>query len=239
MTIEEAFGIVIRRLRKELFLSQEELSKISSLDRGFISRLEGGKQQPTLVTIFELAVALNVPAPRILTEVEQLLHFNKSNIARHDLKQMECEKFWKRFGGKIVSNDRDVSGLETILLVEDELHLRQFLSDTLTEKGYTVITAEDGQDAVDKYKENMDCIDLVLMDIMMPRKDGVTAHKEMTALHADVKILLMSGYSTVSLGDIDNINFIQKPMLPAKLFTHIRNLLDCTVKRTKPEIAGR
>ena len=80
LTIEMAFGIVIRRLRKEQLLSQEELSRISSLDRGFISQLERGKQKPTIITIFELAAALNVSATRILNETDLLLWFNKVKL---------------------------------------------------------------------------------------------------------------------------------------------------------------
>ncbi len=125
-----------------------------------------------------------------------------------------------------MSKAPNLQGSETILLVEDEIHTRAFLFDTLTDHGYTVIVAEDGQDAVDTYKENMDRVDLVLMDVMMPRKDGVTAYKEISEVNASSKILLMSGYSSVSLGGIDNLNFIQKPMLPTALFTHIRELLD-------------
>ncbi len=125
----------------------------------------------------------------------------------------------------------NLQGNETILLAEDEIHTRAFLFDTLTDHGYTVIVAEDGQDAVDTYKENMDRVDLVLMDVMMPRKDGVTAYKEISELNASSKILLMSGYSSVSLGGIDDLNFIQKPMLPTALFTHIRELLDFKAER--------
>ncbi|MBW4055263.1 MAG: response regulator [Proteobacteria bacterium] len=226
MTIEKAFGIVIRRLRKELLLSQEELSAISSLDRVFISRLERGIQQPKLVTIFQLATALKVSVSRVFLETELLLCFNKSSICKPGLHSDDFSIFWNHFGEKLMSKAPNLQGSETILLVEDEIHTRAFLFDTLTDHGYTVIVAEDGQDAVDTYKENMDRVDLVLMDVMMPRKDGVTAYKEISEVNASSKILLMSGYSSVSLGGIDNLNFIQKPMLPTALFTHIRELLD-------------
>lgn len=226
MTIEEAFGIVIRRLRKERLLSQDGLSKTSSLDRGFISQLERGKQQPTLITIFELASALNVSAARILFEAELLLGFRRVKLYRHDLKLTAYEKLWEQLGGNPMDNNSAFSGTETILLVDDELYLRHFLSELLASQGYKVILAEDGQEALLKYKEYQDCVDLVLMDIMMPRKDGVTAHKEISEINPNAKILLMSGYSSVSLGNIDDLKFIQKPMLPETLFLNIRELLD-------------
>ncbi len=226
MTIEEAFGVVVRRLRKELRLSQDELSKISSLDRVFISRLERGKQQPTLVTIFELAAGLNVSAVRIINEAELLLLLNKVKVCKQDLKTISYEKLWELFGGKIMGTSPGNFNKVTILLVEDELPLRQFLSALLTSRGFNIVIAEDGQDAIDKYKENFGSIDLVLMDIMMPRKDGVTAHKEIIDFDQNARILLMSGYSTLSLGGIEHLNFIQKPLLPDKLFTSINELLD-------------
>ena len=71
MTIEEAFGEVIRELRKAKQISQEKLADISKLDRSFISLLECGHKQPSLVTIFQLAKALNLSASKIMSLVEE------------------------------------------------------------------------------------------------------------------------------------------------------------------------
>lgn len=71
MTIEEAFGEVIRGLRKRHKLSQEKLAEISNLDRSFISLLECGHKQPSLITIFQLAKAFNLPATKIISSVEK------------------------------------------------------------------------------------------------------------------------------------------------------------------------
>ena len=70
MTIEEAFGEVIRELRKANQISQEKLAEVSNLDRSFISLLECGRKQPSLITIFQLAKALNLSASKILSLVE-------------------------------------------------------------------------------------------------------------------------------------------------------------------------
>ncbi|MCK9362163.1 MAG: helix-turn-helix domain-containing protein [Syntrophales bacterium] len=71
MTIEEAFGEVIRDIRKAKQISQETLADASNLDRSFISLLECGHKQPSLVTIFQLAKAFNVSASNIMFLVEE------------------------------------------------------------------------------------------------------------------------------------------------------------------------
>jgi transcriptional regulator with XRE-family HTH domain len=71
LTIEEAFGEVIRELRKAKQISQEKLADVSKLDRSFISLLECGHKQPSLITIFQLAKALNFSASKILSLVEE------------------------------------------------------------------------------------------------------------------------------------------------------------------------
>jgi transcriptional regulator with XRE-family HTH domain len=71
LTIEEAFGDAIRDLRKANRISQETLAEVSNLDRSFISLLECGHKQPSLVTIFQLAKAFNLSASNILSLVEE------------------------------------------------------------------------------------------------------------------------------------------------------------------------
>jgi transcriptional regulator with XRE-family HTH domain len=70
LTIEEAFGEVIREIRKAQNISQEKLAEVSNLDRSFISLMECGHKQPSLITIFQLAKAFNLPASKILSLVE-------------------------------------------------------------------------------------------------------------------------------------------------------------------------
>lgn len=73
MSIEAAFGEVIRELRKRKKYSQENVAFESGLDRSYISLLETGRQQPSLVTIFQLAKALGVSPAQIITSVEEKL----------------------------------------------------------------------------------------------------------------------------------------------------------------------
>lgn len=72
MTLEAAFGQVIKQLRSNQGISQEKLSFESGLDRSFISQLECGLRQPSLVTIFQLAKALQTSPARIIESVEAL-----------------------------------------------------------------------------------------------------------------------------------------------------------------------
>jgi transcriptional regulator with XRE-family HTH domain len=69
--LQAIFGDVIRTLRREKKVSQERLAVDSDLQRSFISRIERGKTQPTLVTIFELAKALGVEPVDIIIQVQQ------------------------------------------------------------------------------------------------------------------------------------------------------------------------
>lgn len=68
--VVKAFGQVIRELRHARGLSQEALADASELDRTFLSQLETGRKQPSLLTIFRLAVALHLPASTLLQQVE-------------------------------------------------------------------------------------------------------------------------------------------------------------------------
>ncbi len=79
MTIEKAFGEVIKELRKQKKLSQEDVAHESFLDRSFISLLETGRQQPSLVTIFQLSRALGVTASQIIAAVESRLQINSDS----------------------------------------------------------------------------------------------------------------------------------------------------------------
>lgn len=86
LTIELALGSVIRRLRRERGLSQLALSACSNLDRTYISLIECGKKNPTLISICNFAQGLNVPPQRIFSEVETLMTINGDRIiGRKDL----------------------------------------------------------------------------------------------------------------------------------------------------------
>ncbi|WP_060203884.1 helix-turn-helix domain-containing protein [Sporosarcina koreensis] len=74
MEIEEAFGKVLRKIRVEKSISQEELAHLCGLDRTYISLMERGKRKPTINTIFALAKGLNESPGDLVIETENLLH---------------------------------------------------------------------------------------------------------------------------------------------------------------------
>lgn len=76
MKEEEAFGLVLRNIRMEQLLSQEQLAHICELDRTYISLLERGKRNPTISTIFKLAFGLKIMPSKLINETEKLIGFN-------------------------------------------------------------------------------------------------------------------------------------------------------------------
>lgn len=82
MTIERAFGAVMRRMRKERALSQGQLAALCNLDRAYISLVETGKKNPTLVSIYSFAAGLNVSPQQIFCELEAILRINGIRTSR-------------------------------------------------------------------------------------------------------------------------------------------------------------
>ena len=83
----------------------------------------------------------------------------------------------------------------SILIAEDEEILRNMVSETLTKEGYRIYTAEDGDQAINIYKDKWPKIDLVLLDLVMPKVSGVDAFTEMKSINPDVKVIVTTGYS--------------------------------------------
>ncbi len=131
---------------------------------------------------------------------------------------------------KKVLSDELVKGKGTVLLVDDEEMVLDAGEELLKYLGYEVILAEDGQKAVELYKENQDKIDMVLLDMIMPVMGGGETFDRMKEINANVKVLLSSGYSIE--GEAKEIlkrgcdAFIQKPFKPEQLSRKIREILD-------------
>lgn len=121
-------------------------------------------------------------------------------------------------------------GTEYILLAEDDKKVRDTTRNILEEFGYKAIEAVNGDDAVRKFIDNRDTIQLLIMDVIMPKKNGKEAYEEIKIIKPDVKVLFLSGYSNDIIhrkGIIDeNLNFLAKPASPIKLLSKIRELLD-------------
>jgi CheY-like chemotaxis protein len=92
-------------------------------------------------------------------------------------------------------NTKLVMGTGTVMVVEDEPALRTLLQDMLSRLGYTPVPACDGIEALEVYRERDGDVDLVLLDLNMPRMNGQSAFAELKKLNSNVRVLLMSGYT--------------------------------------------
>jgi two-component system cell cycle sensor histidine kinase/response regulator CckA len=104
-------------------------------------------------------------------------------------------------------------GSGTVLLVEDEPTVRTVAERALTRHGYKVMTADNGEEALDILGRG-EPIDLLISDVVMPGMDGPTVVREARKSRPDIKILFMSGYAEEQLRksiDIENVNFLPKP----------------------------
>lgn len=128
------------------------------------------------------------------------------------------------------AEDVDLSGNETILIAEDEGAVRSFLKDSIEKFGYTVILSNDGEEAIEKYRQYKDNIDLILLDVVMPRKNGKEVYATIKKEDAGAKIIFMSGYTQNILTSkgvyAEELEFIPKPLEIKRLMTKIRFILN-------------
>jgi PAS domain S-box-containing protein len=119
-------------------------------------------------------------------------------------------------------------GTETILLAEDNTAARDLTRQILETFGYTVIEAMDGKDAVRKFIAHKNQIDLAILDVIMPNKNGKEAYHDIQKIRSDIKCLFTSGYAVdiFSEREIQEAIFIQKPIIPTLLLKKIRKILD-------------
>jgi CheY-like chemotaxis protein len=119
---------------------------------------------------------------------------------------------------------------ETILLAEDDIIVRDMAQALLESFGYEVISAVDGVDAVNKFKQSRKKINLLLFDVVMPNKNGLLAYDEIRAIAPDIKVIFTSGYSAEAVllkaqAD-DHIMSISKPYLPSNLMAMVRSMME-------------
>lgn len=121
----------------------------------------------------------------------------------------------------------DLTGSARILLVEDEDAVRTFSTRALKNKGYEVLTAENGEAGWDVFKGLDQPIDLLITDVMMPGKDGPTLAREIREVNPDLKIIFISGYTEERLKDTlgKNIWFLPKPFTLKDLAAKVKEVL--------------
>jgi CheY-like chemotaxis protein len=121
-------------------------------------------------------------------------------------------------------------GAETILLAEDDASLRKMTSTVLRHMGYSVIEAENGREAVVKFQENKDSIQLVILDGIMPQMNGKEAYQKILSLAPRARCIFMSGYAEdvfTKDGILQTeVKFLSKPATPSALLHAVREVLD-------------
>jgi CheY-like chemotaxis protein len=127
--------------------------------------------------------------------------------------------------------DRAVTGGdETILVVEDDATIRTLAQTVLARRGYRVLVAGDGVDAVRVAAQAGRSIDLLLTDVVMPSRGGRALADEIRRQHTNLRVLYMSGYPDDTIANQGVLNpatpFLPKPFTPDDLLIAVRSALD-------------
>ncbi|MBD3275745.1 MAG: PAS domain S-box protein, partial [Candidatus Marinimicrobia bacterium] len=135
----------------------------------------------------------------------------------------------KANGRQSVEQKKDYRGIETILLAEDDKSVLDFLSNTLTDSGYSVITAENGLEAFHLFGENPTDFDLVITDVVMPKIDGPEFIKRARDISPELKSIFISGHTRTMItnsGVDKDQPFLQKPFPISELMKVVRETID-------------
>ena len=128
-----------------------------------------------------------------------------------------------------ISEEEKLAGEGLVLVVDDEEGVRDICESILHKYGYSVITAADGVQGLNAYRENRDEIAAVVLDLTMPRMDGSAVLREIRKEDKRVPVLLSSGYvrkdATKGLSKAGYQGFIQKPYSPMTLVRELKNIL--------------
>ncbi len=136
-------------------------------------------------------------------------------------------------GGTLWAGEREkTASRETILVVDDEEMVRDLCRSMMKRLGYDTLAAVDGAEAVEVFREHADSISAVVLDLTMPRMDGIAAFDEMLRLRPDVKVIMSSGYSrqeaVEKFGNKGVAGFLEKPFHLAALSQELKRVLGKT-----------
>jgi CheY-like chemotaxis protein len=116
-------------------------------------------------------------------------------------------------------------GDETILIADDDAPILDIIARTIRGAGYTVLTANDGQEAIDLYRDNVSDIKLTILDIIMEKIDGETAYNEIKKINSDAVIIFITG-SFKEFTIPGNPKIIRKPFMPIDIIKQVRSSID-------------
>ncbi len=124
---------------------------------------------------------------------------------------------------------RDLTGIGTVMLVEDEDPVRIFGARALRNKGYKVIEARSGEGALEMIHSAAEKIDLMITDVVMPRMDGPALIRKVREIHPDMKVIFISGYTEDAfrqrLDSDSEIHFLPKPFSLKQLASKVKEVI--------------
>ena len=117
-----------------------------------------------------------------------------------------------------------------ILVAEDDTSVSELAKTILEDFGYTVLTAKDGEDAIRQFEAHREKIDLLILDVIMPKSNGRQVYEKVKELKPGVKAIFTSGYTSNVIhhkGRLDpDLSFVPKPVAPNQLLRVVREVLD-------------
>jgi two-component system cell cycle sensor histidine kinase/response regulator CckA len=146
---------------------------------------------------------------------------------------LESDEFVEQKTPEILTAEKSADAVKPlaglVLVVDDEKNVLKIIVKMVELCGFTVINACDGVDAVRKFKENSEIIDVVLMDLTMPKMDGITAMREMRLIKSDVQIIISSGFNEQEFDgryiEQRPSGFIRKPYSLKVVEAELRNVI--------------
>ncbi len=134
---------------------------------------------------------------------------------------------------------RDITGQDTILLVEDEEAVRSFAARALKLRGYRVLEASGGEEALELVRRHEGAIHLLITDVVMPNMDGPTLVRALKRLRPDMAVIFMSGYAEEAFRRHDEnaaeLHFLAKPFGLKQLAAKVKDVLSSAPAATKPD----
>jgi CheY-like chemotaxis protein len=122
-----------------------------------------------------------------------------------------------------------LDGAETILVVDDDVLVRSVARKALESKGYTVLQAASGQEALEVCARDPQAVDLVLSDVVIPGINGLELTRRIRECHPNIRVLLMSGYAeraVVGEEPADRLLFLSKPFTAERLVGKVREAIE-------------
>ncbi len=123
-----------------------------------------------------------------------------------------------------------LKGHETVIVAEDNKDVRDLVADILGQSGYTVFTAENGNEALEIWASANESVDLLVTDVIMPEMNGAELFASLYSLDRNIRVLYMSGYPDDAIarhGVLDyDVQYIQKPFSSKNFLLKVRQALD-------------